>query len=221
MDAATKREMRWDQYIQSTTRLVVVPGCADIKLHLSPNMDMVWDGLVEMEGVPAGPPFWSVAWPGGRALAGYLLKRPGLVQGKSVLDLGAGSGICAISAAKSGARRVTANDTDPMAARAIALNASANQVPVTIEAGSLLDLDHPGADTVIAADLWYERHMAERATATLRRWRRQGVSVFLGDNRRAFFPKSGTHCLAAYDLDTVGEHEAGTNTRAFVWRLEK
>jgi ribosomal protein L11 methyltransferase len=55
--------------------------------------------------------------------------RPGV----SVLDLGCGSGILAIAAAKLGAARVLALDTDPQAIKAATENAAANGVSDVIE----------------------------------------------------------------------------------------
>lgn len=57
-----------------------------------------------------------------------------LVPGARVLDLGTGSGILAISAAKLGAARVLALDIDPLAVRAARENAQANGVAGVIEA---------------------------------------------------------------------------------------
>lgn len=59
--------------------------------------------------------------------------------GASVLDLGCGSGILAIGAAKLGASHVVAIDTDPIAVTATKSNASANGVlgSLTVEEGSL------------------------------------------------------------------------------------
>ena len=54
--------------------------------------------------------------------------------GMSVLDLGCGSGILAIAAAKLGATRVLALDTDPQAIKSTTENASANDVSHLIEA---------------------------------------------------------------------------------------
>ncbi len=51
-----------------------------------------------------------------------------LLPGQDVLDLGSGSGILSIAAAKLGARRVLALDIDPIAAQATSQNAEANGV---------------------------------------------------------------------------------------------
>ena len=50
--------------------------------------------------------------------------RPGM----SVLDIGTGSGILAIAAAKSGAGRIVAHDIDPVAVQTAARNAQKNSV---------------------------------------------------------------------------------------------
>lgn len=56
-----------------------------------------------------------------------------LHPGMAVLDLGAGSGILAIAAAKMGAERVLALDTDPVAVKAARQNIALNQVGERVE----------------------------------------------------------------------------------------
>src|SRR5450432_2462338 len=70
----------------------------------------------------------------------------------SVLDLGCGSGILAILAAKMGAVSVLALDTDPIAVRVTDENAIANGVStkITAQIGSLESLRQSGADFDIA-----------------------------------------------------------------------
>ncbi len=65
-----------------------------------------------------------------------------LQPGDSVLDLGTGSGILAIAAAKLGAARVLAVDIDPVAVEAAQANTSANQASqtVTVGCGSLAEV---------------------------------------------------------------------------------
>jgi ribosomal protein L11 methyltransferase len=60
----------------------------------------------------------------------------------AVIDLGTGTGILAIAAAKLGARSILAVDTDPEAVRVARANVVANHVvdQVRVEAGSLAEL---------------------------------------------------------------------------------
>ena len=87
---------------------------------------------------PTEPPFWAAAWPGGQALARYVLDHPELVAGRSVLDLGSGSGLVAVAAALAGAARVVASEIDPFGATAIAVNAELNGVPPIEVVGDVL-----------------------------------------------------------------------------------
>jgi ribosomal protein L11 methyltransferase len=73
------------------------------------------------------------------------------VEGLRVLDVGTGSGILAIAAAKRGAREVVGVDSDPLAVRAARENADANDVSVAIHHGSAVDVD--GSFDVVLANL--------------------------------------------------------------------
>ncbi len=60
-----------------------------------------------------------------------------LAKGMKVVDIGTGSGILAIAAAKLGAKRVVAVDTDPVAVRAARENVSRNGVEDQVEVQNL------------------------------------------------------------------------------------
>src|SRR3989442_7103636 len=64
-----------------------------------------------------------------------------LLDGVRVLDVGTGSGILAIAAAKRGAREVVAVDTDPLAVRAATENAKRNDLFVDVRARSATDVE--------------------------------------------------------------------------------
>ena len=55
---------------------------------------------------PSQPAFWSLPWPGGAALAAYLLEQPDLVANKRVIDLGCGVAPAGIAASLAGAAYV-------------------------------------------------------------------------------------------------------------------
>jgi len=86
--------------------------------------------------------------------------------GVQVLDLGCGSGILAITAARLGARHVVALDTDPMAVKAAAENAAANGVSQLIEVreGAL-----PAAASADAARQQFDIIVANISGLTLER----------------------------------------------------
>jgi ribosomal protein L11 methyltransferase len=75
----------------------------------------------------------------------------GLVAGRRALDVGCGSGILSVAAAKLGASEVLGVDTDPIAIEATEVNAARNAVTdrVTARAGSL-PTDGPPWDLVLA-----------------------------------------------------------------------
>src|SRR5256886_7277130 len=73
------------------------------------------------------------------------------LEGLRVLDVGTGSGILAIAAAKRGAREVVGVDTEPLAVRAAKENAEANGVAIDARSGSAADVD--GRFDVVLANL--------------------------------------------------------------------
>src|SRR4051812_41022721 len=106
-------------------RLAPVQGLPDIRIHMAEKTS----GLRRLaeagdDGADPVPPYWAYAWAGGLALARHVLDRRELVADRRVLDLGSGSGLVAIAAAKAGARSVCAADIDPYAIAAVMLNAN-------------------------------------------------------------------------------------------------
>jgi ribosomal protein L11 methyltransferase len=68
----------------------------------------------------------------------------------SLLDVGCGSGVLAVAAAKLGFEPVVALDHDPAAVEATRRNAAANGVLVDVRAGDALTAELPGAAVVVA-----------------------------------------------------------------------
>lgn len=154
-------------FIRSNTRLLPVPHAPEIRLHVADEATDLWQRTEEeLQAIGLPPPFWAFAWAGGQALARYVLDNPDVADGARVVDFASGSGLVAIAAARAGARHVVASDLDPFAVAAIGLNAAANGVGDRVAATSddLLATD-PQADLVLAADVFYERDLAEAVTA--------------------------------------------------------
>jgi ribosomal protein L11 methyltransferase len=72
------------------------------------------------------------------------------VIGRRVIDVGTGSGVLAIAAAKLGAASVLALDNDSDALRSARENVARNGVDVDVREGDLARLDAPAADIVLA-----------------------------------------------------------------------
>jgi predicted nicotinamide N-methyase len=220
--ATSRREQRRSGpagFVRAMCPLRPVPLVPEISLHLADEAFSLWEEIERdsgNQGTP--PPFWAFAWPGGQALARYLLDRPELVAGRSVLDIGSGSGLAAIAAAFAGSSAVAASEIDSLAAAAISLNARANNAAVTVT-GDVLDGDGEAANVVLAADVWYDRSLADRAAGLLRRARSRGADVLVADIGRSFLPVSMLNELAAYDVPVVAELEDSAVKRAMIFAL--
>ena len=190
-----------------------VPLVPEVVLRTATDITALWQATGHAE-----PPFWAFPWAGGQALARHLLDHPGATAGRRVLDLATGSGLVAIAAARTGARHVTANDVDPLAAAAADLNARANDVTVRTHVADLLDTD-PDTDVVLAGDVFYDRDMTARVLPFLRRAHARGALVLVGDPQRAHLPRTGLRLLATHHVPVPRDLE-GVDTRTTrVWRL--
>ena len=158
------------------------------------------------------PPYWSFCWASGQVLARYLLDNSELVRDRCVVDVGPGSGVVAIAAARAGARRVIACDLDPDALAATAINAGENQVE--IELSDDLDSALAVADWVTAADILYDRDNLP----LLGRFREAG-RVLLADSRLPDLQPAGYRRLGSWPATTwpdVGESQEFNQVRLFV-----
>jgi predicted nicotinamide N-methyase len=210
---------RPEDFIRAWTAAAAPPLCPELRLRLAGPVTPLWEATektLEREGLP--PPYWAFAWPGGQALARYLLDHPREAAGRRVLDFAAGSGIAGIAAAKAGARSVVASDLDAFARAAIALNAALNGVTVEASADDFT-AGGAGFDVILAGDVCYERPMAERVWPWLKARAAAGASVLLADPGRAYLPKEGLRELARYAVPTTLELEDRTVRETAVYAV--
>jgi predicted nicotinamide N-methyase len=161
-------------------------------------------GLGRLVG-QGGSPYWAYCWAGGLALARHILDHPYDVAERAVLDLGAGSGLVAIAAAKAGASRVIAAETNLFGVAALTLNAAANGVAVSVISHDLLDGPPlPAVDLVLVGDLFYEHELAMRVTPFLDRCVSDGIRVLVGDPWREPLPLERLRLLATYPVPDFG-----------------
>ncbi|KAI9001146.1 putative methyltransferase-domain-containing protein [Trametes punicea] len=107
--------------------------------------------------VDASPGCGGIAWPAGEVLASYIARR-GSLQGKNVLELGSGTGLVGLVAAKLGAR-VCITDQAPLLGimkQNVSLNGLESRVSVMeLNWGEPIPPDLSKPDLVLAADCVY------------------------------------------------------------------
>jgi predicted nicotinamide N-methyase len=197
-----------------------VPGLEEIRLHLADDVLSLWRAVQVETGDPdTALPYWAFAWGGGLAIARHLREHPEVVAGRRVLDLGSGSGLCAIAALRAGASAATGVDIDVFAVAAIDLNARANGQRVTVVRRDVLDMEPPDVDLILAGDCWYEGRLAERMLPWLRSAWARGIDVLVGDPGRRYLPTDELVELAVYDVRTTTELEDLELKKARVYAL--
>jgi predicted nicotinamide N-methyase len=206
-----------ESFIIANAALIAPPLVPEIRLYLATEVVPLWRATeeeLEKMGVP--PPYWAFAWAGGQALARYILDHPEQIMGKHVLDIGSGSGMVAIAAAKAGAASVLAADIDAFSIAAIRLNAVANGVTVAVTQDDLIGAEGDW-DVILVGDLFYERPLAERLLAWLKTL---GCPALLGDPGRSYFPKDQVEPLAVYNVQTSRDLEDREIRETGVYRLK-
>lgn len=185
------------EFILAHTAASSPPACPELRLYLATEVTPLWEATeayLEQNNVP--PPYWAFPWVGGQALARHILDNSALVAGKSVLDFASGSGLVGIAAKMAGAAEVLATDIDRVAIAAIGLNAKENGVAIDVSDRDVLDQPDCPWDVIVAGDVCYEKPMAEKTFAWLRRCASQGAKALMADPGRAYLPKTGLMRLA-------------------------
>ncbi len=197
-------------------------GCAslvpEIRLYQASEITPIWqasEDFLRTHGL--GPPFWAFAWPGGQALARFVLDHPEQIAGRHVLDFAAGCGIAAIACATVGAASVLAAEIDPFAQAAIAANAALNGVAVELASHDLVG-EEGGWDCVLCGDICYEAPMTARIMPWLRLLAAH-AEVWLADPGRAYLPREGLARFAAYRVATTLELEDRTEREVGLYRV--
>jgi predicted nicotinamide N-methyase len=205
-----------EAWIRSETVIASPPLVPEIRAHLITEACPLWRaGEKELDRLGIPPPYWAFAWPGGQALARYVLDAPELTRGRTVLDFGAGCGLEAIAAAKSGAKRVIASDLDPIACAAIALNARLNGVELETTTRDLIGDPCDGWEVVLAGDVLYDPKPAQDILQWLERLAERGIEVLLADPGRGLADLSRWRSVATYEAPADVD-VAGTITRKTV-----
>jgi predicted nicotinamide N-methyase len=205
-------------FVRDHTRLGKAPLVPEIVLHLASEITPIWQATESwLAEHNASPPFWAFAWPGGQALARHVLDHPGQITGRRVLDFAAGGGVAAIACALANAASIDAAETDPLGCAAIALNAAANGVSVTVLNGDVVGSPCRW-NLILCGDVCYEAPMTARILPWLREMARN-AEVWVADPGRAYLPRTHLTPFADYCVPTCLELEDQTERRVTLYRL--
>lgn len=216
------------EFIKTNMRIAPVPSLPEIQLYtphpasgLRRLVDPHQSADADDDAVEPQPPYWAYAWGGGAVLARYIFNHPQSVVGRRVLDLGAGSGLVGIAAAKAGARDVIAAEIDRNGVAALGLNAAANGVAITIISEDITKGPPPVVDLIVAGDVFYGRDVAERVMPFLDRCLAAGINVLVGDPGRVWLPRSRLRLLAEYIVPDFGEARHAATKPSGVFSLKR
>ncbi len=189
-----------------------LPELPQVRLGLI-NDDFPTGPLPEdvMRAVIAQPAYWAFCWGSGLALAKFLLEQPDWVSGKSVVDLGSGSGVAGIAAAMAGAAQVSACDTDADARLASEVNAAVNQVEITV-AEKLPE----HCDVLLMADVLYDKQNLPLLSLA----QQHADTVLVADSRVTTLPDPAYREIASIKsltLPNLGEFDEFNTAHVFAW----
>jgi predicted nicotinamide N-methyase len=213
-----KRHPTHAEIFAANTAPAAPPLVPEVLLRLANTLMPLWEVTENLGRKNPPPPYWAFAWPGGQALARYILDHAEEFRGKTLLDFGAGSGLVAIAAAKAGARAV-ATEIDPLGSAAITANAKANHVTVSCLTDDIIGREGDW-DIVCFGDMHYERPLAERVTPWAGLLAKRGVRVLMGDPGRNYFSLSHVRRLATYNVPTSRELEDRDMRETSVYTLQ-
>jgi predicted nicotinamide N-methyase len=222
MNALSERFTDVGAFVVANTVVDSPALCPEIRLRLLKDDAPLKDDCPLFQGKPHlfswdGPrPYWAFAWAGGQALARFILDRPELVRGKRVVDVGSGSGICAIAAALSGAAAVIALDSDAVAVKAIEMNARLNDVVVTAHHADMATCISEEWEVLLAGDAFYNCCNYQWVLGLAER----GRVILFGDPSCRGFPKEHCEQLASCRVKTYPDLETWT-ADAEVLRLKR
>ncbi|WP_026179972.1 class I SAM-dependent methyltransferase [Hahella ganghwensis] len=212
-ELATALEKRLQETLPNgrliATRLSLAP---EIQLYLfdpqSMEVPLTHD---QAQAVVAEPAYWCFCWASGQVLARYLLDHPELVKGKTLIDVGSGSGVVAIAAAMAGAGKVIAVDIDPASRHAIEVNADLNQVRVEVREA----MPVKGLEIITAADILYDRDNL----TLLSEFRDKAERVVLADSRIRNLQADGYNLVTTKEATTwpdLNEFEEFNQVRIYL-----
>jgi predicted nicotinamide N-methyase len=173
----------------------------------------LWMALEAALGCTIAAPFYAVAWPGAQVVARAILDGVIDVVGKRVVEVGCGSGLASLAAARAGASHVTATDIDPIALQLVRCSAADNGVVMDTAIVDIVDSAAvagvvAGADVIIAADVVYNAALGSALASIID----AHPDVVVADSGRPFFDARGLPLILTRTV-VVPFAVEGTRTR--------
>lgn len=211
-----------EAFIQHNAAIRATELVPEIRLYLADEITPIWEATEESlkeQGLP--PPFWAFAWPGGQALARWALDHPEQIAGRQVAALGAGAGLEAIAAARSGAALSIANDVDPTALAAAQANAALNGVEIQLDGRDYTaeGAPPPTADLLLLGDAYYEQRLSAAFDRLAEQAAAAGVEILIASPDRPHPSRLELDVLATYDAPVPEALEDATARKTRVSRV--
>lgn len=181
----------------ATLKPQTLPQCPAIQLNLiDPESAQGPFSAEEIDQIEYNPAYWSLCWASGQVLAREILANPSWVQGKTIMDFGAGSGVVAIAAALAGAQKAIVCDIDSDAMLSCQANAALNQVQLHY-AEDFFQFNEE-IDLLIAADVLYDRNNLP----LIEEFQKKAHQVMIADSRIKNFNSPGFYKMGICDSFT-------------------
>ncbi|MBE7437674.1 MAG: methyltransferase [Spirochaetales bacterium] len=196
------------RYLREYATCEADPLCPELKAYNTRFFSEFWKICVEYGH--REPPYWSIVWPGGRALARFVLDQPQNFKGHKILDLGCGNGLASLALCRVGGV-VTAVDVSIAALLLLRRRAREYGYPIDCVPANFLNWPDElfrGFDLVIMGDLFYEEPLAKRATAILKFLSREGIAHYASDALRLYRPQKDVRTVVSYSTPVFPEIES-------------
>jgi predicted nicotinamide N-methyase len=195
--------------------------CPEIITYNTFNITGLWDWMLQNCSKECDLPYWSVIWPGGRAMARFVIDS-GLFKGKRVLDFASGSGIVSLALLYAGADAI-ANDTDKNAAFAASEMAKLNNTGYPYLTDNILESDQKltdliaGIDCILCSDVFYEKSFSENV---IRAFSKVAIPVYFADPGRMHVPRERLEKVTEYRIPVYKEIESVPYRTGSIYKLK-
>lgn len=190
-------------------------------LLLAPDESLMQQKFEEAADQPV--PFWARVWPSAKGMCSFLESRLELVEGKRVVELGAGLGLPSLLSAKF-AQQVLCTDCSKEAMEVARQSAAINQLHNTkCCCYNWNNDDHlPDFDVLLLSDINYDPSCFERLFTMISHYWEAGKSIIISTPTRLmgkpFVERLLPFCKETASIDV---NNAGITTEIFIMHLSR